>query len=67
MGYSTTQIDIQKALKLAQGKEIDSASQVEYFNTPKWKRNIARADIGDNNRMYFTLNNGDFVEVNLAS
>ena len=65
MGYSTHQIDIKKGLLLAKNKEVTSASDISYFNCEYWKNRIAKAEISDHNnpRIYFTLFNGDFVEV----
>ena len=65
MGYSTTQIDKSYAQALAVGKEVVSATLEEYFNDKKWFKNSVSYDLGDNNRLYITLANGDFVEIQL--
>jgi exonuclease VII large subunit len=64
MGCSLTYITIKDALLLANNKTVTEASKVMYFDSSDWKQNIKTAELrDDNNAIYFTLKNGDFVVV----
>lgn len=64
MGFSLTYIPVEYALLLAKDKTVTEASKIEYFNSSDWKLNIATAELrDDNNAVYFTLKNKDFVVV----
>lgn len=64
MGYSLTYISIEDAFCFLKDKQVTEASKVEYFNSSDWKLNIKTAELrDDNNSVYFTLKNGDFVVV----
>ena len=78
MGYSTMQIDTIQGLKIISNPshwEIVSASKEEYFDNTSWRqsKNISHVDISDDKKIdskgnileviFFTLNNGDFVEL----
>ena len=64
MGYSLTYITIEDAFIFSKDKTVTEASKIEYFNSSDWKSNIKTAELrDDNNSVYFTLNNGDFVVV----
>ena len=66
MGYSTHHIEKITAQLLAAGKEVIEASQASYFDNKKWFRDSVGYELGDNNRLYITLKNGDFVAVELG-
>lgn len=64
MGYDLTRITIEEAILLSNGKKVTEASKTEYFDSTDWKLNIKTAELrDDNNSVYFTLKNGDFVVV----
>jgi len=62
MGYSLTYISIEDAFLFSKGKKVTEASKKEYFIYDNWKSYIKTAELrDDNNAVYFTLKNGDFV------
>lgn len=64
MGYSTVEIDIKRALKISSGWTVVAASRVSDFDPSEWEHNIAKAEkVEGQNRIFFTLKNTDFVEV----
>jgi hypothetical protein len=67
-GYSTVNIDAQKALSMAKGGEVVSASHGHAFSSNAWKKNVASAEYSEDHEppiIIFTLKNSDFVEVEL--
>ena len=65
MGYTTCETDIKEAIALSKnyGDNVIEASKIDYFKNNNWVNLIKKAEIGDNNRIYFTLDNNDFVVV----
>ena len=67
MGYSTTQINIDTAKAIVKNNDytVIEASNLDYFNTWMWKRNIVSAEITDHSpaRIIFRLKNSDFVQM----
>lgn len=63
-GYSTTDIDVEKAKGMSKGWEVVSASHGISFTDNKWRKDVVSAEIKEgNNTIIFTLKGGDFVEV----
>lgn len=78
MGYSTVKIEgqfanvVQKAFEvLAQGYEAVCASQVKYLESASWANDVAFYEVSTDHPKgtvyFFTLNNGDFVELHERS
>lgn len=68
MGYSTTQIEVKKALAMTRGWSVFEASGTTYFYNNKWRRLAVSADISTDRQsngpvVKFDLKNGDFVTV----
>ncbi len=63
MGYNTIEVNKNKGLNMAKGKEVIEASKISYFNYLHWQNDVKKVEIGDNGKIYFTLNNEDFVVV----
>ena len=65
-GYSTTEIDVKRALEMSKGWGVVSASSglEDVFTSNKWRKNVESAEIrDDNSTIFFHLKGGDFVEV----
>lgn len=68
MGYSTVNIPIHEAKKIAKSPEcaVLSASTHYYFYNKSWIRDISKAEKVEDNpkdrRLFCVLKNGDFVE-----
>ena len=65
MGYSLWDVEIKGALRRALSMRVVSASGVYAFHSKEWRREVVRAQQSDkpSGMIYFTLKNGEFVEV----
>jgi len=69
MGYDTREISQISAFNLIryQKREVTEASKLEYFNSYNWKKQVIKTELReDDNSLYFTLVNGDFVRLELT-
>jgi len=63
MGYSTIAYSAMKGLLESKDGETIEASDSIDFISRGWESNVKACNKGDNKRYYFTLNNDDFVTV----
>ena len=64
MGISLYEVDKDTAIKYSKNYEVVSASKEKYFSSNDWKKDIITVQkVEGQLRFIFTLNNGDFVEV----
>ena len=65
MGFSTWDVEIKPALERARRMAVVSASGKLAFYSNEWRRDVVRAEQSDkrSGMIYFTLKNGEFVEV----
>ncbi len=66
MGYTTQYLDVKTALKVINIGiyEVKSASNIQYFNSKSWQKDVWQCEkVDDKDIYFFRLRNGDFVEV----